>query len=601
MKRVNRTKDRLSDVYWTPTILLSHLITAVVAFQFGYLAGNNETPFGLSAPSSAATTFRRLDPVDNAMNASKSSSSKISKAEETYHCIGEKHAPGKHFPDSMSSFLSGAVRINRTEFNRLVDVGTPVRELRRGNTDLLLLYASRSSLPHLYEQKSRTGLMPSYAAEEALRHCDVVKVMLTNPGEKKTCIAISGEYDSSAIYKFMRLPEDFVPTKKWGGPVIASPNHTLKLVGNTQRDNGNALVSPRRLFRNNNFRSLADYLRKLPATEARLAPLAQKAAGSGKMVTVMVCNRGQSTLLFNFACSARAANIDTSTVLLFATDEATAKLGRDLHLNVFEVQDSFGPLPVNAARAYGDQDFAQMMLAKIYCVQLVNHLGYDVLFQDVDVVWQRNPLELFERELLLGGHDVLAQDDGSRAIRFSPYAVNTGFYYIRHNQRTENFLSALVRSGDCVMEDGSHQSVMIALLREHASRHGLKVKVFDRDSDQGRLLPGGFHFHRRFDLMRAIMNGTNVPFVFHMSWTINHNVKRRFFDQLGYWYISPTCLDESYQPTYYNNSATGTVENQLDIACCVARPEPTCHYRDKPSKIPCTQSPGIDKGHSSFW
>jgi Nucleotide-diphospho-sugar transferase len=602
MRRVNRSKERLSEVYRTPTIILSHLIIAVIAFQFGFLAGNNDTEFGLTATSTGSTSFRRLEPVEYAMNAS--SSSTTPKHEETSHCSGWKHAPGKQFHDSMSSFLSGAVRVDRAEFSKLVDVGTPTRELRRGNNDLLLLYASRSSLPHRYEQKTRIELMPLYAADEALRNCDVVKVMLTNPGERKTCIAISGEYDSNAVYKFMRLPEDFAPTKKWGGPAITSPNHTLQLVGNTQRDNGNAMVLPRRLFRNNNFRLLADYLTKLPATEARLAPLARKAAGSGKVVTVMVCNRGQSTLLFNFVCSARAANIDTSSILLFATDEAVAELGRNLGLNVFEVQDSFGPLPVNAARAYGDQDFAQMMLAKIYCVQLVNHLGHDVLFQDVDVVWQRNPLELFERELVLGGHDVLAQDDGSRAIRFSPYAVNTGFYYIRHNQRTENFLSALVRSGDCVMEDGSHQSVMIALLREHASRHGLKIKVFDRDSDQGRLIPGGFHFHRRPDLMRAIMNGTNVPYAFHMSWTINHNAKRLFFEQLGYWYISPTCLDENHQPTRYNNSTFGSwvlAEHPMDDACCVARPEPTCHYRDKPSKTPCTESPRIDKGGSSFW
>jgi Nucleotide-diphospho-sugar transferase len=501
---VNRSKDRHPNVYWTPTILLSHSVIAVIAFKFGYLAGNNETPFGLAATSSESKAFRRLDPVEYATNTSSSTTTSTSKNKEACQCRGDRSVPRRDFEESMSSFLSGAVRVSRTEFSKLVEVGTPMRELRHGNTDLLLLYASRSSLPHHYEQKRRAELMPMYHADEALRNCDVVKVMLTNPGEKKTCIAISGEYDSSAVYKFMRLPKDFAPTKKWGGPVITSPNHTLQLVGNTQRDNGNALVSPRRLYRNNNFRLLADYLTKFPATEMRLAPLAQKAAGSRKVVTVMVCNQGQSTLLFNFVCSARAANVDTSTVLLFATDEATAELGRDLGLNVFEVQDSFGPLPVNAARAYGDQDFAQMMLAKIYCVQLVNHLGYDVLFQDVDVVWQRNPLELFERELELGDHDVLAQDDGSRAIRFSPYAVNTGFYFVRHNQRTENFLSALVRSGDCVMEDGSHQSVMIALLREHASRHGLRVKVLDRDSDQGRLLPGGFHFHRRPELMRAI-------------------------------------------------------------------------------------------------
>ena len=41
------------------------------------------------------------------------------------------------------------------------------------------------------------------------------------------------------------------------------------------------------------------------------------------------------------------------------------------------------PLPKEEAQVYGDRTFGIIMMAKVICVQLVNDLGYDLLFQDV--------------------------------------------------------------------------------------------------------------------------------------------------------------------------------------------------------------------------
>ena len=49
-------------------------------------------------------------------------------------------------------------------------------------------------------------------------------------------------------------------------------------------------------------------------------------------------------------------------------------------------------MPEKEARMYGDKAFTQMMYAKVVTVQLINRMGYDVLFQDVDLVWYKNPL-----------------------------------------------------------------------------------------------------------------------------------------------------------------------------------------------------------------
>lgn len=56
---------------------------------------------------------------------------------------------------------------------------------------------------------------------------------------------------------------------------------------------------------------------------------------------------------------------------------------------------NFGDVPTGAASRYGDRKFVAMMLAKTLVPQLVSMLGYDFLFQDVDIVWYKNPISYF--------------------------------------------------------------------------------------------------------------------------------------------------------------------------------------------------------------
>lgn len=54
-------------------------------------------------------------------------------------------------------------------------------------------------------------------------------------------------------------------------------------------------------------------------------------------------------------------------------------------------------------------------------------LGYSVLFQDVDIVWYKNPVEFFlDDSGPMYQYDTIFQDDGSRALFYSPYSANTG-------------------------------------------------------------------------------------------------------------------------------------------------------------------------------
>jgi hypothetical protein len=55
-------------------------------------------------------------------------------------------------------------------------------------------------------------------------------------------------------------------------------------------------------------------------------------------------------------------------------------------------------VPEGESKRYGDGTFAGIMLAKVICVHLVNDLGYDLLFQDVDVFWYKNPFDFFHSD-----------------------------------------------------------------------------------------------------------------------------------------------------------------------------------------------------------
>ena len=86
------------------------------------------------------------------------------------------------------------------------------------------------------------------------------------------------------------------------------------------------------------------------------------------------------------------------------------------------------------------------------------------------------------------------------------------------------------------------------------------------------------------------------PYAFHMNWNNDKDTKRKFNQQLGDWYVDD---DGSCGAA---NSGDQLVQSVALSAhqCCVVEPVIVCHFRDKPSKIPCENSPLIEDD-TSFW
>jgi hypothetical protein len=283
-------------------------------------------------------------------------------------------------------------------------------------------------------------------------------------------------------------------------------------------------------------------------------------------------------------------------VLVFPTDEETKELAEGIGLEVFYEEKLMASIPKQESHMYGDDVFASIMFAKVLCVQLVNELGYDLLFQDVDLVWFKSPLDFFH-DPSLPIFDMYFQDDGNRQERFAPYSANSGFYFVRSNPKTRHFFRQFLYSSDLISAWYSHQAVLIALLGEHSSVMGLTVKVYPKEMEE---FPGGIHFHRldKKEIMKKIIVGNSKAYIFHMSWTDNKANKKKFFQQMGEWYLNDKCADgKDLHEISGGNSEFGVLSNH----CCSAQPIITCFYQDKPSKIPCPDSPFIDKKGKSWW
>jgi Nucleotide-diphospho-sugar transferase len=497
-------------------------------------------------------------------------------------------ARSKPFPDTLKNMFVDFATIPRSKFNEDLDIGVPFDDTTVGAEEVLVLYTNSKSIP--YGRGSAYGNNLGLDTAKALENCHSVKVILQEPNRKRKsnqCIAILPQWESYYVHKLMRV------TRKPNDPVdLEIP---LRYVSRSHSDKGVwAGVPSLALHTTPSYDVLAEYLQNLHRLMADLKPFLKgvmdKAKRSPKMrrtrtLVVMVCNRGQSALFHNFVCNVRARGLDLSRIVMFATDEYTQRLSESLGIATWYDATIFGEMPEAAARRYGDRSFVKMMLAKVYCVHLVLTSGYDVLFQDVDVVWHRNPVPFFD-SADLEEWDMIFQDDGARSVRYQPYSPNTGFYFVRSKPATQFFFGMLMRMGDVIMATKSHQATLTSLLNEFVSWKGLRVKVWHYGRADN-LFPGGIEYHRSKAYMRDFLGdkATIDPYIFHMSWTENKDNKKLFFEQMGEWY---TKEDKS-----------GGACSGLD--CCLAQPNITCHYRDKPSKIPCPNSPIIDKWGKSFW
>ena len=279
------------------------------------------------------------------------------------------------------------------------------------------------------------------------------------------------------------------------------------------------------------------------------------ASGPQKNKLVVMCvNTGYLSLFLNWLCGCRKNGIDVSNLMVFASSPRLGKVLRRYGINVV-AQKGIGRYDEGKPDYYGDGTFVNLMWLKTVSVFLALEAGFDVLFQDVDVVWLRNPWPEITR---LAGenskdpkkqYDHLWMDDGARSKRFAPLYANSGFFYFRSTTQSIMYwrrilysyselraffkvlfcLTIVYRSNSvhdesagsnrfyawCVWQDASSRVRVYSYVTGHHLRLGLKAAIFPpMQFTSGHIIGSPHH-------MEKYTAGTWKPLVMHVCWTVS--------------------------------------------------------------------------------
>ena len=196
-------------------------------------------------------------------------------------------------------FASGMHLVDREDFAGAFDTGVPLDPSGFGNDRVLLLYSDPSAFPSGGEKTSKS---PVVSARDATANCNNLHIVYTQTGRKKQCVALMGQYESYHLHRFMRVDK----TEKRGA---VDPSLPLVQVSRGYQQNGRKSHKvPTVENSETHWDNLVAYLQSLRGKdnflEATLDPILKKVASHNdhNTVVVMVCNFGQSELLWNCAC-----------------------------------------------------------------------------------------------------------------------------------------------------------------------------------------------------------------------------------------------------------------------------------------------------------
>jgi hypothetical protein len=550
----SRQRIRLDTIIW-------RLITVLATFYAGILVGIQSS----SHTNDIASSHEFEQAVRSKVEAILQKRQRLDQQDSNFI-----RADQARFGEATAHYAVGSSRVDKQDFVEMFDSGVPI--WHQGNPDpaaseVLILYNGRTALPNIKRDQcmSASEVPPKLTAMDATLNCQTLHAVSTKSALRQ-CIAIVPQYESMHVQRWMRIKDSAFERNE--SPLVP--------VGRGQLMKGvDQFEVPSQQATRFNFQHLQTYLENVSSTQTKLKPILKSVAVDNTLV-VMVCNRGQADLLANFICSSKARGLSLKNLVVFCTDRDTFAIASGLGVTAYHDEEIFGEIATTEAKEYGDTVFQEMMYAKVVAVQLANGLGYNVLFQDVDIVWHRNPLEYLQTAF--PEFDLLFQEDGARSARYAPYSANSGFYFVRKNEKTRHLLTRMLFKFDTIMTTGSHQQALGLLLAEHSSLYNLRVKVLS-----GHEFAGGYQFHRDVQYMRDLLvaRTREEPWIFHMSWTKNKDDKIRFFQQLGLWYLKENLL--------------------LGADSCSKEALVQCHFKDKPSVRPCRESPTMDRMGKSFW
>lgn len=253
--------------------------------------------------------------------------------------------------------------------------------------------------------------------------------------------------------------------------------------------------------------------------------------------------------LQNFRCNLESLHLPQKPIV-FSLDVRTHNLSHHLGLSSFLLSKELGDdtVPGDFERN-GPRSFNQITKKKLFAVVRTLRSGLDVLLSDADIYWCKDAVK-YITEVILPSHeyvdaDVVIQPEAGYRV------LNSGFYYVRANERTTALFEALLDNVDL----GAHDQDVVnsvfcnpehggAKIQEpyggvpyRCESHGVVIRVLPAD-----LFPSGAHMYGdkgvfymgREELKRMCDRGEFV--VLHNNFIRADKKKSRFIVK-GMWFL----------------------------------------------------------------
>ena len=253
-------------------------------------------------------------------------------------------------------------------------------------------------------------------------------------------------------------------------------------------------------------------------------------------ITLMTLNSGYTYLFLNWLCGLHLQGIADDirqTSIIIATDETTELLAREVGFQVVRGDWIKIKIDEHAAKSFalGAHRWT-VSLQIVYAFDLIM-MGYNIIQQDVDVVWLKDVRKYFENTY----NDIEMACDG-RLDYIGP--GNSGFIHVRSNCKTRVYMETLMYYVGLVIAGRSDQRVWNMFLTSYDFRQML-FEMLPPD-----MFVGGDQWGN--GKKKGDKLSDHIWFL-HASWTSDHTEKVTKFEQLDAWFLNKTC-------PFYKNGAT---------------------------------------------
>jgi hypothetical protein len=317
---------RSRSALFNPTQVLTVVIFSIASFYCGTLMGWNACSSSQQQNGSASIS-------QNCEEVCKQMVDKLNLNTPTEKC---NTSPGtsKRFSPKLSRWAAGLVSINRKDLFDTYDFGVPM-DPGGETSDVLMLYNEQKAMPNdrsLSRVAEYNGDIPHTTAKEATENCDAMSVVfIKNPDSRRLgqCVAlVGGQYQGYHVQRWQRLIGE--------GPK-GKTDRSAPLRVTSRMTNGagyDEFLLPKAGNLEKHQEIMKTYFNSVSKIRRDLGAILKKIAVNNSVV-VMTVNKGQSELLMNFACSARARGFNIDNVIVFPTDIFSKELAEGLGLATY--------------------------------------------------------------------------------------------------------------------------------------------------------------------------------------------------------------------------------------------------------------------------